>query len=91
MSNYTAQLLSLYGNSLAYYSEVSGLNTIEYFCFPVQPYIAIADTGRKVMRMTTVTIGWALIPWKCIMRAGGTPDHRYTATDLNTVKAYAYS
>lgn len=91
MTNYQIWDLANIGNSLAYYTETSGANTIEYFCTPWQPWDALSASSWKIMRMTTVTATGNLIPGKCIMFAGGTPSFSYAATDLATVKWYTYS
>jgi len=88
---YSLRDLDLYGNWLAYYSETDWLTTIEYFCTPNQPWLAITETGWKVMKFITVTATGKMNPWKCVLRAGWSPDFSFTATDLNTVKAYSFS
>jgi len=90
-TNYTSELSNLYGTALAYYSETSWVNTIEYFCTPKQPWLSITDSWWKCMKLITVTATEKLADGKCITRAWGSPDYSWTATDLATVKAYSYS
>lgn len=89
--NYSLADLVLNGNALAYYTETSGANTLEYFCFPRQPDDAITDSTWKVMRFTTVTATGAMVAGKCIQWAWGSPEYVNSAADLATVSALSFS
>ena len=89
--NYNLADLALNGNSMAFYTEVVGANTLEYYCFPRQPDALVWSKTWKVMLLTTVTAWGALAAWKCVQRAGWSPEYENHATDLATVKALSYS
>lgn len=90
MSNYTLPNLSLYWNALCFYSEVSWANTISYYCSPRNPEALITESVWNVLKVITVTATGNLAAGKSVIFAGGSPDYRYPATDLNTVKALTY-
>lgn len=81
----------MYWNWLAFYTETSWLNTLEYYCFPRTPSDSLTDKTWKIMRISTVTLTWKMTVWKCIQRAWWTPDYNFEATDLATVSAFSYS
>lgn len=89
-SHYDIKDLFIYWNSQAYYSEVDGSNTIEYFCTPSVPEAALTDKVWKIMKVTKITATGKYVTGKSVVWAGGTPDCAFVATDLNTVKALTY-
>jgi len=66
MTNYSLRDLDLYGGGLAYYSEISGANTLEYFCTPRNPEALLTEKAWKIMRLETVTLTGNMAPGKCI-------------------------
>lgn len=90
-TQYPIDMTVMYWNALAYYVETSGVNTIEYFGTPRQPWLLLTESWWKWMKMITVTATTNLAAGKSITWAGWSPDYAFVATDLNTVKAFSYS
>lgn len=90
-TQYNDEYKKVIGNGMAYYTEADWSDTIEYYCIPQQPGDLITASTWKVNKIITVTATGKFKAGKCSLRAGGSPDYKYSAADLNTVKAHSYS